>query len=325
MNQPNLRHAFPKTLFLVVMTALIALMSLPAGPAGAQQSADNGPAQQSQTEQSSDAAVENTERDNETGLPAQLLDPTIAESEFELRLIPLTRSELEALAAIWLDVVRQKSEQVIVQQIAVARADGSRENDARADLASFVEERRSLFDKYSMVISAWDKKGGDPALIAEYQAYRSSVIVEETRTSDYQTLYAEAWRWLVDRDGGVQLALNLAIVLGALIGLLIVARIIRRFARRWIGHVPNLSKLLQAFLVTLVYWLVLTFGLMVVLSALGIDITPVFALIGGASFIMAFAFQDTLGNLAKRAHDRDQPAVRRGEGLCRCRRGCRQR
>ena len=37
---------------------------------------------------------------------------------------------------------------------------------------------------------------------------------------------------------------------------------------------------------------------MVVLSALGVDVSPVFALIGGASFILAFALQDTLGNLA---------------------------
>ena len=64
------------------------------------------------------------------------------------------------------------------------------------------------------------------------------------------------------------------------------------------GRVPNLSKLLQVFLATVIYWLVLAFGLLIVLSAIGIDISPVFALIGGASFILAFAFQDTLGNLA---------------------------
>ncbi len=68
--------------------------------------------------------------------------------------------------------------------------------------------------------------------------------------------------------------------------------------RRWIGHVPNLSLLLQAFLVGMIYRIVLAFGLMVVLSALGIDMSPVFALIGGATFILVFAFQDTLGNLA---------------------------
>lgn len=65
-----------------------------------------------------------------------------------------------------------------------------------------------------------------------------------------------------------------------------------------VGRIPKTSKLLQAFLVTITYWLVLSFGLMVVLAAIGIDITPLFALVGGASFILAFAMQDTLSNLA---------------------------
>jgi small conductance mechanosensitive channel len=47
-----------------------------------------------------------------------------------------------------------------------------------------------------------------------------------------------------------------------------------------------------------VYWIVLSIGLMIVLSAVGVDISPVFALFGGAAFIFAFALQDTLGNLA---------------------------
>jgi small conductance mechanosensitive channel len=72
----------------------------------------------------------------------------------------------------------------------------------------------------------------------------------------------------------------------------------RRFARRWIDRIPNISRLLQAFLVGVVYWIVFSVGLMIVLSALGVDITPLFALIGGGSFVAAFALQDTLGNLA---------------------------
>ena len=46
------------------------------------------------------------------------------------------------------------------------------------------------------------------------------------------------------------------------------------------------------------YWLTLAFGFMFVLAAVGIDITPLFALVGGASFIIAFAMQETLSNLA---------------------------
>ena len=39
-------------------------------------------------------------------------------------------------------------------------------------------------------------------------------------------------------------------------------------------------------------------GIMFVLTLLGFDITPLFAVVGGASFIIAFAMQETLGNLA---------------------------
>ena len=47
-----------------------------------------------------------------------------------------------------------------------------------------------------------------------------------------------------------------------------------------------------------IYWLTIVVGLMIALSALGVDITPVFALFGGGAFILAFAMQETLGNLA---------------------------
>ena len=134
--------------------------------------------------------------------------------------------------------------------------------------------------------------------MAGYRAYRNAIVVEETQAADWQTLVARSVDWTTDRDGGIQLAINIGVIVASLLGLLIAARIIRRVARRWLSRVPNLSKLLQSFIVVLIYWVVIAFGLMIVLSALGIDITPLFALVGGASFIAAFAFQDTLGNLA---------------------------
>mgnify|MGYP005848363465 CR=1 FL=1 len=113
-----------------------------------------------------------------------------------------------------------------------------------------------------------------------------------------QTLVSQTLAWATSRDDGIQLAWDVGVIVPSLLVLITLARMVRRGTRRWIGRVPNLSKLLQAFLVAMVYWIVLAFGLMVVLSMLGIDISPVFALIGGAAFILAFAFQDTLGNLA---------------------------
>ncbi len=249
-----------------------------------------------------DAIVEqNTDpddKDAETGLSSHVTTPGIETAELEYRLVPLTKDELAALAEEWLAIVKGKTEEVMAAQIAISRTDGDVESAAREKLTDLTRERRALFDKYSKVISAWEKKGGDPDAISGYRAYQSAIIVEETRQADFKTLLSQARAWLFAWDGGLKIGMNLLILAAAILGLLFVSRVSRGIANRWIGHVPNLSKLLQAFLVAVIYWVVFAIGLMVVLSALGVDITPVFALIGGASFIMAFAFQDTLGNLA---------------------------
>jgi small conductance mechanosensitive channel len=231
-------------------------------------------------------------------LPEKLLRSGIDLDELEFRLVPLTADDLKLLAAEWLQIVKSKTEQVMEAQVTVANSDGATEADMREKLTNLHGERNELFDKYSAVLSAWEKKAGDAASIAEYRAYQSAITLEETRKADYKTLFARAMAWVTSEVGGLELAKNIAIVLVSFLGLLIVARLVRKFVRRWIGHIPNISDLLQAFVIGIVYWLVLAFGLMIVLSALGVDITPLFALIGGASIIAAFAMQETLSNFA---------------------------
>ena len=239
---------------------------------------------------------------DEPAVPQTIMVPDIAIDELALRLTPLTVGELAAAAEAWRDIVKAKTEEVVSAQIAASQAKED-DNDAaatqaRQQLAELAEARGALFDRYSTVVNSWEKKGGNEEAIPEFRAYRNSIIVEETRNADFETLMARAIAWSTAEDGGIALAINIAVILASLFGLLFVARIIRRIARKYVVRVPNLSKLLQVFLVSLTYWIVLAFGLMVVLSGLGIDISPVFALVGGASFILAFAFQDTLGNLA---------------------------
>ncbi len=266
----------PLRLFLLIPLLLCAL-GLPVFPAGAQ-----------------DAAAK-TEAPT---LDPALTDPSINAGELELRLIPLTRDDLAALADVWLGIVKAKTEAVVEQQIEINRGQGAADAAARDRLNQLFEERRSLFEKYGLVVDGWQKKGGDAAEIATFRAYRTSVLFEEKRTAGLKNLISRAFSWTTQQDGGVRFGVRAGVVIVSLIALFTVARIIRRLAGRAIGRIPNLSKLLQAFLMVVIYWLVIAFGLMIVLSMLGVDITPVFALIGGASFIMAFALQDTLGNLA---------------------------
>ena len=243
-------------------------------------------------------AADEPAEDKRPELPEALFDPGIETSELEHRLVPLTKDELGALASEWLAIVKSKTEEVTERQIAISKIEGEAAKQQREELTEILDVRKDLFDNYDKIVTAWEKKGGDAAAVAEYRAYRDAIFVEERRAADIRTLLTVVVTWLFHRDGGVQLGIDIAIVIGAFVALLFVAQIVRRIARRGIVRIPNLSKLLQGFLVTVVYWVVLAIGLMVVLSALGVDITPAFALIGGASFILAFAFQDTLGNLA---------------------------
>ena len=245
------------------------------------------------------ATVSNEDKkDPETGLPVAALNPDIDPQELDFRLVPLTEEELSVLARSWLSIVKKKTEEVMAAQIAIYKTQENVEDAARQKLTELNQERRTLFSKFARVVASWENKGGDPDTIKKYRLYQASIIVEETRSADAKTLLAQMKAWLTDRHGGVEIGIDLVVIIASLLGLFIVARLFRGAFGHWLTRFPDLSKLLQAFLVTAVYWLIVVIGLLIVLSALGIDVSPLFALIGGASFILAFAFQDTLGNLA---------------------------
>jgi small conductance mechanosensitive channel len=230
--------------------------------------------------------------------PDGLDAPGIPVDELRLRLLPLTVDQLGALADAWLSIVQRRTQAVIDLQVTLLTKDTAAAAETRRRLTGQIDLRGEAFTRYSLVVDNFERKGADPAAVATLRAYRNSILIEEKQNADWRTLMDQALAWTTQPDGGIQLAIRIATIIGALIGLFIVAKTIRAFSRRAFSRVPNLSRLLQSFLAMVVYWLVLAFGLMVVLSMLGIDTTPAFALVGGLSFIAAFAFQDTLGNLA---------------------------
>ena len=229
---------------------------------------------------------------------AALIDPAISSDVLAHLLVPLTKDELEPLAKAWLGIVRTRTEEIAERQVELLHDPSAATDDAYQAIAKMVEERAGLFEHFSMVVNALQGKGGDEALVKELRAYRESVLFSETVLASPKAIAKAFFTWLTRADGGIAIAKDIGVVILALLALVFASKTIRGLVRHWIGRVPNISKLLQSFLVGTVYWLVLTVGLLFVLAALGVNITPLFAMIGGASFILAFAFQDTLGNLA---------------------------
>jgi small conductance mechanosensitive channel len=218
--------------------------------------------------------------------------------ELAFELIPLTKEELDPLARAWQDAAKAETRAISNAQINLLRNPDAASDAAYRDIAQMVEARAALFERYSMVVDALESKGGDTALVSDLNRYRDSIFFNETILASPRAIFFAFLEWATRLDGGLSIVMDFGIVLLAFLALLVVARLFRGFARKWIGRVPAISTLLETFLVGVVFWLVLTIGLLVVLASLGVNITPLFAMIGGASFILAFAFQDTLGNLA---------------------------
>jgi small conductance mechanosensitive channel len=233
-----------------------------------------------------------------TTYPAGLDDPHIELEELQLRLVPLTAEQLAPLTAAWQQHAYAAAQALTDKSLALRAAEGAEKEALRLGRLEQLEERNRIFSKFAVVVSSFEAKGGDPAEAEAMRAYMSAVISASKSQLTLQEFADAFLGWLASPEGGLGIGIRIAVIIASLFGLFIVARIARAWADRVFSRVPSLSKLLSGFLVMVVYWLTITFGLMIVLAALGVNITPLFALLGGASFIIAFAMQETLGNLA---------------------------
>ncbi len=232
----------------------------------------------------------------EFGLPERILMPLIDKEQLELLLLPLTEQQLAQASAAWQLIVQDQTSDVVDATLKVGDAEGETADLFRERVAELAETRRHMFDNFVVVLNSWQKKGGNEEEINKYRAYRSSIIIDELRKADAETLGQRILKWATARDGGIEVAIDAVVIVGSLLGLVFLARIIRALTRRWLGRIGGLSSLLAVFLAGTLYWLTLVIGLALVLSILGIDVTPLFALIGGISFILAFAMQETIAN-----------------------------
>ncbi len=225
-------------------------------------------------------------------------DPGIDNEILVLKLLPLTAENLSVEASSWLELLKKENQAIADAQIELFDANEEQAETIRERIAELTSERDAVGRNFLETVAALEKKGGNPDEVAAYRQYYAAIFTEEIRITDFQTLVAKALAWLTDEDGGIRWGIRIAVIIASFLALLVVARIVRGLAGRAFRRIPDISVLLQAFLVGVIYWVTIAFGLMVVLSFLGINITPLFALFGGAAFILAFALQDTLANLA---------------------------
>jgi small conductance mechanosensitive channel len=238
--------------------------------------------------------------DREPGRPNTAIPVDAPADVVALRVLPMTSEELAREAGGWISEIQARTSEIVDLKIAISEAAGdtARIDALKSELVKLTEARRTVFKGFDVVLASWESKGGDAEAIAHDRKFVKALRADELKATARDTLLTTVREWLFSRDGGVRIAWHVVIFAASLILIWTVAKLVSRLVRRAVKRFDKFSTLLDRFLVRAAFWATMVIGVLTVLSWLGVQMTPVLTLLGGASFVAAFAMQNTLSNFA---------------------------
>jgi len=221
---------------------------------------------------------------------------TVPVPELELELQPLRVADLEERVEKWLEILELEVRGRTQIDIALSRVDDAQQ---RAELAERSAAQQEIVQatvlRVQAVLLVLQKRGGD---ITEYKKYISTATGQKLNLTDPGVVTAQAMAWVKSKDGGVKLGLNVLKFIGLLLVFYVLARILGKAVSTAVSRVPKASSLLRDFLVGGTKRITMFIGLVVAVSALGVNVTPLVAAIGAAGLVIGLALQGTLSNFA---------------------------
>lgn len=221
---------------------------------------------------------------------AAAADAVPSQDQLALQLRPLTSDELAEQAARWRDRLKKK-----VSEISTLKSQAAGGPPA-AGLSRLQEEQTQLINRLKTVLDEWERKGGDPQ---EYRLYSSAVGGLDVDVKNTAATVAFLKNWLLSPQGGIRWVINIIAFVGILFASWVLSKILSSLTGKALSRVKGTSSLLRSFMVNLVRQATLILGLVMSLSALEINTSPLLALIGGAAFVIGLALQGTLSNFAQ--------------------------
>lgn len=162
--------------------------------------------------------------------------------------------------------------------------------------ATVLEASRSnLVTRVQLVLDELEKKGGD---IDSYDRYIKAISGLDFDVTDAQGVRVRFMTWLQSEDGGIKLGLGLLKFGGILVAAFVIAPRAGKISNKILKKVDGMSTLFREFAVMSIERSILGVGALLALAALGVNLGPILAVVGGASFVLAFALQSNLGNFA---------------------------
>lgn len=164
------------------------------------------------------------------------------------------------------------------------------------------EYKDGLTNSLTQIVDLLHKRDMETTEYSELLLKATGQISSEILDKDVVFSLVNHWleyskEWI--KNNGVAITVKIIFVIAILLISKLMAGITKRLVRNTIGREPSrMSGLMGNFFVSMSGKLVMTLGLLVALSQLGLQVTPLLAGLGIAGFIVGFALQDVLSNFA---------------------------
>jgi len=216
-------------------------------------------------------------------------NPEVSTADLALKLEPLTADDLKGEAEVW---------QMLVKKQIAATSDyliTHRSNSDTETLQDMRESGAALVARFSLVLDEWEQKGGD---VTSHRLYVNGLPLFNLDTSDVGSFAPALTGWLLSSEGGMKWLRRILIFVGVLLLFRLLAEIIYRITKHAFATRKFASELIEGFIDNIIKRVVMLVGLITALAAIGVNVGAMVAVMGGGAFILGFAMQETLGNLA---------------------------
>jgi len=175
-----------------------------------------------------------------------------------------------------------------------AKDEGSLKNQLVVNATNLQSGRTAVIDRFNVILEELDRKGGDSKSVRKYI---EAVTKAEIDVKDSEGLGVRLLSWFKSEEGGLRWATNIGKFVGIVLATAIVSQILGFMISKLLKF-SNTSKLMRQFIVVVINRGGILVGILLALTALEVSLAPVLAVLGGASFVFAFALQSNLGNFA---------------------------
>jgi len=176
--------------------------------------------------------------------------------------------------------------------------------DVLATLDKLREERRHRVERLNIVLSAinekigLDDKGKELAEVMPYRRYIDTVSGLKLDVTDTKSTWLSVKGYLLSEDGGMKWVISIVIFISIIIIFWLLSKLLSNAVKKALSFSESNSQILNNFFINSMRRLTFIIGILVALSAIGINVAPIMAIIGAAGFVVAFALQSTLSNFA---------------------------